>query len=110
MRIVIPRWAPTLLGLLSIVQISCLNRGMNTPEREPVSRRMELDDAQIRLIAELRSAKRNEVIACAFCDVDSPESLEAALVAGWTRLQIDDGFSWNYLGICRDCEQTLNIE
>ena len=49
-----------------------------------------------------------ETIACARCDVDSPESLAAALQEGWTDLCRDDGPGWNYLGICPDCQAQEN--
>ena len=42
-------------------------------------------------------------LACAQCDVDSPESLEEALQQGWTRIQPDDGEGWNYLGLYPVC-------
>ena len=45
-----------------------------------------------------------ETIACARCEVDSPESLAAALQEGWTKLCRDDGPGWNYLGLCPDCQ------
>lgn len=77
---------------------------MNSPERDSQSAPVELSDAQRQVIAELRSAQRADVIACAFCDIDSPQSLEAAMLTGWKGLQIDDGFSWNYLGVCPDCK------
>jgi hypothetical protein len=44
-----------------------------------------------------------ETIACARCDVNSPESLADALQEGWTNLCRDDGSGWNYLGICPEC-------
>ena len=31
-----------------------------------------------------------------------------AVAAGWTELQIDDGLSWNYLGVCPDCAPANN--
>lgn len=46
-----------------------------------------------------------ETIACAHCDVDSPESLAAALQEGWTDLCRDDGPGWNYLGVCPECRE-----
>lgn len=45
-----------------------------------------------------------ESSACARCDVDSPESLAAALQQGWTDLCRDDGPGWNDLGICPECQ------
>lgn len=42
-------------------------------------------------------------LACAQCDVDSPENYEDAIQQGWTRIQYDDGPGWNFLGICPDC-------
>lgn len=42
-------------------------------------------------------------LACAQCDVESPETYEEALQQGWTRIQYDDGPGWNFLGICPDC-------
>jgi hypothetical protein len=45
-----------------------------------------------------------ETIACARCDVESPESLAAALQEGWTELCRDDGAGWNYLGVCPECQ------
>jgi hypothetical protein len=81
---------------------------------------MELTEAQVRQAEEdgvktllgLRRTEKNtradqvpETIACAHCDVDSPDGLAAALQEGWTRLERDDGASWNYLGVCPDCQQ-----
>jgi hypothetical protein len=51
-----------------------------------------------------RSDEVPETIACARCDVDSPESLAAALQDGWIELSRDDGAGWNYLGICPQCQ------
>jgi hypothetical protein len=45
-----------------------------------------------------------ETIACAWCDVDSPDSLAAALEEGWIDLCCDDGAGWNYLGVCPECQ------
>lgn len=45
-----------------------------------------------------------ESISCARCDADSPPSLAAALQEGWIELCRDDGPSWNYLGICPECQ------
>jgi hypothetical protein len=52
----------------------------------------------------IRSDAIAETIACARCDVDFPESLAAALQLGWIELCRDDGESWNYLGICPQCQ------
>ncbi len=79
---------------------------MNSPERVSQSESVELSDLQRQVIDELRLAKKAEVIACAFCDIDSPQSLEAAMLSGWNRLQIDDGFSWNYIGVCPECKSS----
>jgi hypothetical protein len=80
---------------------------------------MELTPDQIRqAVAEgvttavgLRRIEKNtradeipESLACARCDIDSPPSLAAALQDGWTDLIRDDGASWNYLGICPQCQ------
>ena len=43
------------------------------------------------------------VLACALCDVDSPDTFEEAIQQGWVDIQFDDGRSWNYLGICPTC-------
>jgi hypothetical protein len=43
------------------------------------------------------------VLSCAFCDADSPDTYEEAIQQGWVDIQADDGFSWNYLGICPAC-------
>ncbi len=80
---------------------------MNTPLENELPLNPVLREADRQMIAELRSATREEVIACAFCDVDSPDNLEQAVASGWTRLQIDDGYSWNYLGVCPDCIQDI---
>ena len=55
-----------------------------------------------------RSATIPETIACARCDVSSPDSLAAALQEGWTNLCRDDGRGWNYLGICPQCQAEEN--
>jgi hypothetical protein len=40
-------------------------------------------------------------ISCYECDCDSPESLEEALKAGWTKIQYTpDGLAENFLGFC----------
>jgi hypothetical protein len=44
-----------------------------------------------------------ETLACAECDIDSPNSLAVAIQQGWTRLQYDDALGHNYLGMCPDC-------
>ncbi len=49
-----------------------------------------------------------ETIACAWCDVNSPDSLAAALEEGWTDLCCDDGPGWNYLGVCPECQAQEN--
>lgn len=46
-----------------------------------------------------------EVLACASCDADSPDSLAAALQEGWTRLQRDEAEGWSYLGLCPACQE-----
>jgi hypothetical protein len=55
-----------------------------------------------------RSDELRETITCAHCDVDSPESLAAALQEGWTDLCRDDGQRWNYLGVCPECRAREN--
>ena len=56
----------------------------------------------------IHSNEISEVIACAYCDADSPESLAVALQEGWTNLCRDDGQGWNYLGICPTCQADEN--
>lgn len=43
------------------------------------------------------------VLACAHCDADSPDTFEQAIQQGWIEIERNDGFSWNYLGICPSC-------
>ena len=62
------------------------------------------------LVTKRESAEIPETIACAMCDIDSPESLADALQAGWTRLQRDDGSGWNYLGVCPSCQELERAE
>jgi hypothetical protein len=57
-----------------------------------------------RIEKDARGDEVREIIACARCDVDSPESLAAALQEGWIELCRDDGEGWNYLGICPQCQ------
>ena len=43
-------------------------------------------------------------LACAECDVDGPDTKEAAMAEGWTDIQFyPDGRSWCYLGLCPQC-------
>ena len=51
-----------------------------------------------------RSEQTPESIACAHCDVASPDSLAVALQEGWIDLIRDDGPGWNYIGICPTCQ------
>ncbi len=53
--------------------------------------------------AEPGAGKNPEAIACTDCDAASPESLSAALHAGWTELTPSEGKTWNFLGLCPDC-------
>src|SRR4051794_18475902 len=57
----------------------------------------------LRLLAEKEAEKIVESIACSGCDCDSPDSLAAALQEGWTELSRDDGYGWNYIGLCPRC-------
>lgn len=43
------------------------------------------------------------VLACAYCDADSPETRQEAIQQGWIDIERHDGFSWNFLGICPSC-------
>src|SRR5258708_1735863 len=43
------------------------------------------------------------VLACAFCEADSPDTFEEATRQGWIDIERADGFSWNFLGICPSC-------
>jgi hypothetical protein len=81
---------------------------VNTPEFHSTQPNFALSADDRRLIAELRSAARTETISCAFCDADSPLDLEAAGAECWKELQVDDGLSWNYLGVCPDCAPAHN--
>lgn len=65
--------------------------------KDPCSRDFKINAA---------NQKPAETIACAECDIDSPDSLAAALNQGWIRLQQDfEGLGHNYLGICPDCSK-----
>jgi len=101
-----------------LAEVSAVKRALpSLPLDDAAETTLNLDHLQ-RAIAEgvatalgLRRIEKNarsdeipESIACAYCDVGSPNSLAAALQEGWTRLQRDDGPSWNYLGICPQCQ------
>jgi len=46
-----------------------------------------------------------ESLTCGGCGNDGPETLQDAVVEGWTRLVPDPaGLSWNYVGECPDCD------
>jgi len=76
---------------------------MRSPEFRDPQRIRPLSEAERKLIEELRAVTRTEVIRCALCDADGPDSLEAAIATGWTQLQVDDGTHGNFLGLCPDC-------
>jgi hypothetical protein len=49
-------------------------------------------------------------LSCVDCDCDSPDSLEAALAAGWTDIQYTpDGLAENFLGYCPECTVLLDL-
>lgn len=40
-------------------------------------------------------------LSCCDCDIDSPDTLEEAIAAGWTSIQYTpDGLAENFLGYC----------
>jgi len=45
------------------------------------------------------------ILSCSECDIDSPDSYEQALAAGWQGIVGDDGPGWFFLGICRECSE-----
>lgn len=45
-----------------------------------------------------------ESVSCEQCDAGM-DSLAEALREGWTDLCRDDGTSWNYLGLCPQCQE-----
>lgn len=48
-------------------------------------------------------------ISCYDCDIDSPDSLDEALAAGWTEIQYTpDGLAENFLGFCPECTVLVN--
>ena len=50
------------------------------------------------------------VLACAYCDADSPETRQEAIQQGWIDIERHDGFSWNFLGICPSCRLSWEAE
>ena len=45
-------------------------------------------------------------LSCCDCDIDSPQSYEEAIAAGWNRIQFEpQSPGENFLGLCPDCQQ-----
>ncbi len=46
-----------------------------------------------------------ESISCGVCDAQT-DGVAAAEAQGWKHLEMDvEGYSWNYLGLCPDCQK-----
>lgn len=42
-------------------------------------------------------------LMCRCCDGPTPDTYDEAKTEGWTGIEYDDGYSWNFIGFCPGC-------
>jgi len=78
-------------------------RIINRLPAEPADRAWSVKLAKLN--PQTRTNAIHETIACSQCNIDSPDSLAAALQEAWINLQRRDGEGRNYVGLCPSCQE-----